>query len=110
MAPSSAVAVPQVPHRYVRWLKKLLQSCLSSEVVKQNVAESCRQAEAVDVGVLFSQIRRDSSSDLPLKWMGQNKNLAANMFEMAPESAPSVISIYEIDYFCGQYGEGNESE
>ena len=51
-----------------------------------------------------------SSLDLVSKPMDERERLVSNLFQMARESAPSIIFIDKIDSLCGQHEGGNESE
>uniref|UniRef100_A0A9I9DNV4 Protein SUPPRESSOR OF K(+) TRANSPORT GROWTH DEFECT 1 n=2 Tax=Cucumis melo TaxID=3656 RepID=A0A9I9DNV4_CUCME len=54
-----------------------------------------------------------SCSDLVSKWMGETEKLVivlSKLFQMACDSAPSIILIDEIDSLCSRGGEGNENE
>ena len=42
--------------------------------------------------------------------MDEREKLVSNLFQMARESAPSIIFIDKIDSLCGQHEGGNESE
>ncbi|XP_075636162.1 protein SUPPRESSOR OF K(+) TRANSPORT GROWTH DEFECT 1-like [Castanea sativa] len=67
-------------------------------------------AEAVGNEVGSSNFFSVSSLDLVSKPMDEREKLVSNLFQMARESAPSIIFIDKIDSLCGQHGEGNESE
>ncbi|XP_030957082.1 protein SUPPRESSOR OF K(+) TRANSPORT GROWTH DEFECT 1-like [Quercus lobata] len=63
-------------------------------------------ANEVDSSTFFSV----SSLDLVSKPMDEREKLVSNLFQMARESAPSIIFIDKIDSLCGQHEGGNESE
>ena len=63
-----------------------------------------------ELPVLFFLPSSVSSLDLVSKPMDERERLVSNLFQMARESAPSIIFIDKIDSLCGQHEGGNESE